>query len=51
MAMKPRLPRVTTVKDLSDYLRADPSTVDNLLLRGELPAFGSAPIGVSTPRS
>jgi excisionase family DNA binding protein len=33
------LPRVMTVKDLSDYLRVHPSTVYKLLRRGELPAF------------
>jgi excisionase family DNA binding protein len=34
-----RLPRVMTVKDLSEYLRVHPSTVYKLLRRGELPAF------------
>ncbi|MGH7815543.1 MAG: helix-turn-helix domain-containing protein [Candidatus Binataceae bacterium] len=33
------LPRVMTVKDLSEYLRVHPSTVYKLLRRGELPAF------------
>lgn len=33
------MPRVMTVKDLSDYLRVHPSTVYKLLRRGELPGF------------
>jgi excisionase family DNA binding protein len=33
------LPRVMTVKDLSEYLRVHPSTVYKLLRQGELPAF------------
>jgi len=33
------LPRVMTVKDLSEYLRVHPSTVYKLLRRGEVPAF------------
>jgi excisionase family DNA binding protein len=33
------MPRVMTVKDLSEYLRVHPSTVYKLLRRGELPAF------------
>ena len=33
------LPRVMTVKELSDYLRVHPSTVYKLLRRGELPGF------------
>lgn len=37
--MKYNLPRVMTVKELSDYLRVHPSTVYKLLRRGELPAF------------
>jgi excisionase family DNA binding protein len=36
---KNSLPRVMTVKDLSEYLRVHPSTVYKLLRRGELPAF------------
>lgn len=36
---KYNLPRVMTVKDLSEYLRVHPSTVYKLLRRGELPAF------------
>jgi excisionase family DNA binding protein len=33
------LPRVMTVKELSDYLRVHPSTIYKLLRRGELPGF------------
>ena len=33
------LPRVMTVKDLSEYLRVHPSTVYKLLRQRELPAF------------
>jgi excisionase family DNA binding protein len=33
------LPRVMTVKELSDYLRVHPSTVYKLLRRGDLPGF------------
>jgi excisionase family DNA binding protein len=33
------LPRVMTVKDLSEYLRLHPSTIYKLLRHGELPAF------------
>jgi excisionase family DNA binding protein len=33
------LPRVMTVKELSEYLRVHPSTVYKLLRREELPAF------------
>ena len=33
------LPRVMTVKDLSEYLRVHPSTVYKLLRRGEMPGF------------
>ena len=33
------MPRVMTVKDLSEYLRVHPSTVYKLLRRGEVPAF------------
>ena len=33
------LPRVMTVKDLSEYLRVHSSTVYKLLRRGEVPAF------------
>ncbi len=33
------MPRVMTVKDLSDYLRVHPSTVYKMLRRGELPGF------------
>ena len=36
---KNRLPRVLTVKELSDYLRIHPSTVYKLLRSGELPGF------------
>ncbi|HVN64365.1 MAG TPA: helix-turn-helix domain-containing protein [Candidatus Binataceae bacterium] len=36
---KYNLPRVMTVKDLSDYLRVHPSTIYKLLRRGELPGF------------
>ncbi len=36
---KSSLPRVMTVKELSDYLRVHPSTVYKLLRRGELPGF------------
>jgi len=34
---KNSLPRVMTVKELSDYLRVHPSTVYKLLRRGDLP--------------
>jgi excisionase family DNA binding protein len=33
------LPRVMTVKELSEYLRVHPSTIYKLLRRGELPGF------------
>ena len=33
------LPRVMTVKELSDYLRVHPSTIYKHLRRGELPGF------------
>ena len=33
------LPRVMTVKELSDYLRVHPSTIYKLLRRGELPGL------------
>jgi excisionase family DNA binding protein len=33
------MPRVMTVKDLSEYLRVHPSTVYKLLRRREVPAF------------
>jgi len=36
---KNRLPRVLTVKELSDYLRIHPSTVYKLLRSGDLPGF------------
>jgi excisionase family DNA binding protein len=36
---KYNMPRVMTVKDLSEYLRVHPSTVYKLLRRGEVPAF------------
>ena len=39
MESKFAMPRVMTVKDLSDYLRVHPSTVYKLLRRGELPGF------------
>jgi excisionase family DNA binding protein len=37
--IKYSLPRVMTVRDLSEYLRVHPSTVYKLLRRGEVPAF------------
>jgi len=37
--IKYSLPRVMTVKELSEYLRVHPSTVYKLLRRGEVPAF------------
>src|ERR1700752_4744006 len=36
---KYNLPRVMTVKELSEYLRVHPSTIYKLLRRGELPGF------------
>jgi excisionase family DNA binding protein len=33
------LPRVVTVRELSAYLRVNPSTIYKLLWKGELPAF------------
>lgn len=33
------LPRVVTVKELSEYLRVHPSTIYKLVRRGELPGF------------
>ena len=36
---KYNLPRVMTVKELSEYLRVHPSTVYKLLRRGEVPGF------------
>ncbi len=36
---KYNLPRVMTVKELSEYLRVRPSTIYKLLRRGELPGF------------
>jgi excisionase family DNA binding protein len=36
---KNSLPRVMTVKELSEYLRVHPSTVYKLLRRGDLPGF------------
>ena len=37
--VKYNLPRVMTVKELSDYLKVHPSTVYRQLKRGQLPAF------------
>jgi excisionase family DNA binding protein len=33
------LPRVMTVKELSDYLSVHPSTIYKLLRRGDMPGF------------
>jgi excisionase family DNA binding protein len=37
--IKHSMPRVMTVKELSEYLRVHPSTVYKLLRHGEVPAF------------
>lgn len=39
ISSKDSLPRVMTVKELSNYLRVHPSTIYKLLRRGELPGF------------
>jgi excisionase family DNA binding protein len=36
---KPTLPRVMTLKELSEYLRVHPSTIYRLLRRGKVPGF------------
>jgi len=50
MADVTELPRVMTVKEVSDYLRVHPTTVYKLLVAVSCPGFGSAVTGVSTPR-